>query len=244
MLKRVLFDYIRSFTWKNIVQTCCKYNNGYSLWTIIYLTILLPLSNAMIHESGQAAASYYLWAIPFLIGMIGMELLPLQIPKLMFLCPLNDEERRQYMKCVYWVRILVPIMIQVLIGVVLFLSGILKSGIVVISAFSTLSALFVVSRVIKPGYPSDKHADKDMYYACYIICFMVCVIVQMCTAMFIEEIVNGSSVYKYVLLAEIITYIIMDMLCLRSLPQFIEKNSVYEERFDIVKSKNQAGKAR
>lgn len=244
MLRRVLFDYIRSFNWKNYLHTRNTYNNGYSLWMIIYLTFLLPLTNGSIRESELAVVSYYMWEIPFLIGMMGIELFPFQIPKLMFLCPLNVEERRQYMKCVYWVRILVPTIIQIVFGTILSLLDIFKFGIVVISGFSMLSTLIVFSRVIKPAYPSDKEAEKDMNYLFYFIVFLGCIVAQMCTSMFIEEIVNGNSVYQYVLLAEIIIYTIMDVLCLRSLPKFIEKNSVYGERFDMLRSQNQPGKAR
>ncbi len=55
MLKRVLFDYIRSFRWKNIVG-CAKRIQGFgAFYWIIYLSILMPLSNKMIHESEHNA---------------------------------------------------------------------------------------------------------------------------------------------------------------------------------------------
>lgn len=238
MLKRVLSDYIRSFTWRKLIQNSDTNNNDIS-WGIMYLFFILPVIE-LPDESLFGIASYYLWVIPFIVGMRGMALLPFQIPKMMFLCPTNLEERRQYLKYVYWVRILVPIMLEVLLGTVLILFGIVTLDVVVVFAVNIASILVVFSKLTKNIHSSDDW----IYNSCYVIWFLFSVVAQMCTIMFMEEVIKGNDTYRYALIAEIMVFMVIDVFCLRSLPKSIEKNSGYGEHFDMIKPQNQPGKAR
>mgnify|MGYP007037214046 FL=1 len=109
MIKEVVYDYIRSFRWKNLQQMNKEENRFSFLWTVCYFLILLPITTRLYKESVFAISSYFLWAIPFCIGTIGIKIFPLSMKKIHFLCPMNKEERRTYSYTVYGVRILLPL---------------------------------------------------------------------------------------------------------------------------------------
>ena len=239
MVKRALFEYIGSFNWKNIVEIGRSENSFSFWWMITYFLILCPFNTRLFHETVFAIVSYYLWALPFVIGVLGIQLFPLRLKKIVFLCPMNIQERRKYSYYIFWERILIPVIIEMGTGIVLCAFGVMKPIVVFIYAFSLLTFFIMVSvKVYGSGKPKEKASEQPKSNVKYFLCILFCAIVQMCNIMFMEATINGESIYRYILLGEMVIFFLIDIYCMRALPSFIEENIAYEESYHITEQQS------
>lgn len=74
------------------------------IW-VLYCLIVLPLLLGYF-ESPRKAAVYLAAAIPFLLCILQMGLCPLRIPEMLFLCPLDEAMRMQYIRGACLFRVL------------------------------------------------------------------------------------------------------------------------------------------
>lgn len=228
MIKEVVYDYIRSFRWKNL-QQMNKDENRFGFWgTVCYFLILLPITTRLYKESVFAISSYFLWAIPFCIGTIGIKIFPLSMKKIHFLCPMNKEERRTYSYTVYGVRILLPLLIEVVLGIILCMGKMTTVSVVLLHGMGLLTFFVMGStKVYENLNKAKKESDKQFHRGMYMFFMIIYVITEMCTVMFMEQIMYGSILYRYALGIEILLFVIITIWCLRSLPEVIEKNCNY-----------------
>ena len=113
MIKRALYDYIACFRWRNFVDLYKK--SVLFVWILLF-NLMNTWSNLW-EESTSEATIYFAWVSIFLFGLIGMAMCPLKLPKIMFLSPMNEQERKSYIKISFWVRIIVPTLIGVVAGI-------------------------------------------------------------------------------------------------------------------------------
>lgn len=92
MLGKVLCDYIQSFRWSNFIEKHRTSDKFIFWWICVYQICIHVVINGEIADTAVGIAVHYLWVVPFLMGTLGIELLPLYLPKLCFLCPMNKSE--------------------------------------------------------------------------------------------------------------------------------------------------------
>lgn len=110
MNSRAVIDYFRAFRLKQLVV-------AESLLMYIYLLIgpvyfLRPEDGDGV---GAALAIYYCGMIPMLLGMTGMRLNPVGLPKVMYLCPMTQRQREDYVRTRFWARFCVPALAFVIV---------------------------------------------------------------------------------------------------------------------------------
>lgn len=101
MNSRAIKDYFRSFHWKKMFSV--------QLFMFYYWLFFGPI---MCWDkecrSMEVILIYYSGAVTLLLGMSGMHLNPVRLPKLMYLLPMNREQRESYVRTGFWIRFLAP----------------------------------------------------------------------------------------------------------------------------------------
>ena len=115
MNSRALKDYFRSFRLKQLVSAENALMYIYLLIGPIYF-FDLPGADAR----GIAMAVYYCGMIPLILGMSGMRLNPIGMPKIMFLCPMSLAQRETYVRAKFWARFYVPAFVFVVVRMILW----------------------------------------------------------------------------------------------------------------------------
>lgn len=232
MLKRALYDYVRSFTWKNFIRIYKKSN----LFMWIFLLNIFNMCNAL-DESKGGSISFLLWMFVFLLGIIGMELCPIKLPKIMYLSPMNEAERKQYLVRVYWIRIIIPTFVEAVIETILLILGIVEGYMVFTSVFYTLFAFIFVG--LEPRTYGGASWGKDTKTNLFALFGMVITAMTMlCVFILEEELHQGINGVHYALMLLTIVDVIMLIVYLSKLPKRLEKYATYEERFEILKGQN------
>ena len=153
MMTLALHNYIRAFKWQNIKET---YHNG-GWFTLIYILIFLPLIMAINYGENGPHVDIVLFSIifPLVFSMFTAGLYPMRLPKLMYLCPMNKEMRKDYILKACMIRTLVPISITVLILILLLILD-ATDWISAIGIFinHTIFAVFFGSGINMNGYGS------------------------------------------------------------------------------------------
>lgn len=103
MFKKVIHDYLGYLRWGNIRRV---YSNIGTWWIYPYMLTIFPLLTDIDESSGLAA--YYILIIPLLFAIMTLSVVPMKLPKQMFLCPMEEQERRKYIHELFAVRLLVP----------------------------------------------------------------------------------------------------------------------------------------
>lgn len=106
MLKKVIHDYLGYLRWGNIRRV---YSNIGTWWIYPYMLTIFPLLTDIDESSGLAA--YYMLTIPMLFAIMTLTVVPMKLPKQMFLCPMEEQERRRYIQELFAVRLLIPFLI-------------------------------------------------------------------------------------------------------------------------------------
>lgn len=116
MNSRAVKDYFRAFRLKELFD-------AQSLFLYIYLLLgpvcfFRPEDGDMV---GASLAVYYCGMIPMLLGMTGMRLNPVGLPKVMHLCPMSREQREDYVRAKFWARFWVPALVFAIVRTILWI---------------------------------------------------------------------------------------------------------------------------
>lgn len=246
MIKRVVYDYIKSFRWKNIRQMNKEMKDTTFWWTVQYFGVIFPVITKLYQETAFTIANYYLWMIPFCIGILGIQLLPIRLKKIIFLCPMDMQERRRYSYSIFGVRIVIPLMIQAVLGMVLCIFRVVNLVSIFVQELSVLTFFMLISvKIYGKGDIREKASEKQRYNWVFILSLIFGIIVQMINSMYLEDILNGGKIGHYVLLGEMLISLMIDFWCIRSLPDFIEKNCNYmNEDLKMMQITNQKGQGK
>ena len=116
MSSRAVEDYLRSFRIKQFVSA----ENA-----LLYIYLLIgPVYFLEPHGEitrSMAMAVYYCGMVPLIVGMSGMRLNPIGLPKIMFLCPMSLSQREEYVKAQFWARFCFPALVFVVLRIVLWI---------------------------------------------------------------------------------------------------------------------------
>lgn len=135
MIEWVLREYFSIFSWQSI-----KGSKKGSWWHIFYFMFLVPLMLQTYKEEGMLLM-YYMVMIPIVFCIWMESRHSTLLPKVMYLCPLNQEMRKQYVKYTYYTWICVPILLGILGVVVLLCLGICDviAAIIILFNITTIS---------------------------------------------------------------------------------------------------------
>lgn len=156
MLRKVWLDYLDGFRWSKI-RTFYNFNRA---WVFIYMLTMLPFIVQNNHEE-IILVEYYLTVIPLLLGFHTMAIVPLRLPKQMYLCPMGMEERQQYLKQMFWVRLVMPILLGMVLSTIGVLAGRFEWLYVGKLIFGLLSFMLAGSITYFPGSVMDRDNDKE-----------------------------------------------------------------------------------
>ncbi len=90
MTKRIVKDYFLAFRWGNFKEKVAN-----ALYMILYFTVLFPVIVGF-YEKVQYVITYYLIAIPTIHIINSGALHIMRMPKLMYMVPLNENQKREY----------------------------------------------------------------------------------------------------------------------------------------------------
>lgn len=119
-MKMIIRDYFSAFRIRNIVE---RYGgNNFANWfPFLYPLIIMPI---LVGEKMSAEPMMYVQhygvALLFLYGMFAAPLHPVALPKLLYLCPMDASERRNYIRQSYVLKIIIG-MAVVIFGTVLLI---------------------------------------------------------------------------------------------------------------------------
>ena len=93
-------------------------------------------------------------------------------------------------------------------------------------------------------YGKSDIKEKQYYDLIFILSMLFGIVGQMINCMFLEDILNGGKIGAYVLLGEMIVFLLINLWCLCSLPDFIERNCNYMNEEPKMVQTNQPERAR
>jgi len=237
MLRKVWLDYLEGFRWSKI-RAFYNFNRA---WIFIYMLTMLPFIVQNNHEE-IVLAEYYLVVIPVLLGFHTMAIIPLRLPKQMYLCPMGMNERQQYLKQMFWVRLMMPL----LIGTVLSAIGmlVLRFDWIYVGKqlFGLLSFMLAGSITYFPGSVMDRDNDKDKeHFTDKRLKGLKTagVVGQVTTLIYVVLLIFqvGDTDMWITKLSDILMLpiIISDIWLLRYLPTVLELNVDYENAYEVLK---------
>ncbi len=147
MRKRIIQDYFEAFRWSKSKEA---YKKG-SWYTFFCFLFIVPV-NSKFYENERKALAYLCIVIPIMFCMFSSTLHPMRLPKVMFLCPMQESERREYIVQSCWLRMSIHILIGVLGGVILLLNGICDPVCIGGSLFNIVVLAFFLSGINANGY--------------------------------------------------------------------------------------------
>ena len=173
-----------------------------------------------------------------------MAIIPLRLPKQMYLCPMGMNERQQYLKQMFWVRLMMPL----LIGAVLSAIGmlVLRFDWIYVGKqlFGLLSFMLAGSITYFPGSVMDRDNDKDKeHFTDKRLKGLKTagVVGQVTTLIYVVLLIFqvGDTDMWITKLSDILMLpiIISDIWLLRYLPTVLELNVDYENAYEVLKEK-------
>ena len=158
MFQKALFDYLENLkiklNWKKLEFA--------KVWIFVYMLVILPCMMAGTGK-GIALDSYYLMVIPMAFGIYSISAVPIQLPKQMYLCPLEQSERHRYMRDIYWIRLVTPILLEVIFHVTSACCGItgwIEAGLQIYALSAMLICISILeSQFLKP----DREEKEDLH---------------------------------------------------------------------------------
>lgn len=155
MLRKVLEDYRDGFRWSRFKET---YHFS-MLWMYVYLLAFFPIILDM-NEKTELLARYYTMALPLLFGIYSLSAVPIRLPKQMFLCPLNEDEREKYAKTLFVVRLLGPVLFGAVTYSVAAIAGWMDTECLWFEFFGLVSMMICGSITSWPGSTWERSDTK------------------------------------------------------------------------------------
>lgn len=118
MTKKIIREYFEAFRWERLKAI---YKN-WRWWPYLYMLFVFP-SIAHVYENRNGMLIFYLIMVPFLYCVLSASLHGMILPKIMYLCPMGWDKRKEYITKTCIFRTMIPIMIGLLCTVALVLTG-------------------------------------------------------------------------------------------------------------------------
>jgi hypothetical protein len=229
MTKHLLKEYLHAFRWKNIKD---NYHNG-NLWFYIYFLLIMPvclLPNIVDIRSGII---FYGWSIPVAFLFFSVDLHPLTMSKLSYLCPMNRDERLYYLKQRRWIRILFPCVIEMIVIIAMLFTGICNRGVLLyvlllfITLALSLSLCDTILRKTSAATTPRRHWESINMLLLLFEMFIL-----------IEQILSTDSIKRWEIIAAFLIYFFLNLpimlRILRDQQQVLETYLLYENTLCVV----------
>lgn len=225
MVKRALHDYALGFRWRNLVQLYKKS----MLFVWISLFNLFLTFDSLWEETTRGTIVYLVWGFVFIFGLIGMTLSPLKLPKVMFLSPMNKQERKQYIQISFWVQVLIPTLMGSVIGIFLIIFRVVKSNIVILSLLNLLICLVFCAIEPKGFYQNEyiKQSTKSRVFS--IVGVILSMGIELSLIFWEKRLGQEWNICHITIGVAMVTVGIMTAIYLKKLPKHLEIYAVYEE---------------
>lgn len=115
MWKNIAGDYYRAYSWRGIKEMW-KTNTG-ALVAMIYPVIVMLLQMRSAEKS-----SFLIVYLPMLYILFSVYMHPVRLCKMMYLCPMEADRRRRYIRCAYCFRLVLHMSVAVIGTGILMLS--------------------------------------------------------------------------------------------------------------------------
>ena len=237
MLRKVWLDYLEGFRWSKI-RAFYNFNRA---WVFIYMLTMLPFIVQNNHEE-IILVEYYLTVIPILLGFHTMAIIPLRLPKQMYLCPMGMEERQQYLKQMFWVRLVMPILLGMVLSTIGVLAGRFEWLYVGKLLFGLLSFMIAGSITYFPGSVMDRDNDKEKEHftdkrlkGLKTIGMIGQVTGLIYVVLLIFQVGDTDMWIRYLSDILMLPIIISDLWTLRYLSTVLELNVDYENAYEVLK---------
>lgn len=116
MLKMILKDY--RMTWK---QGLANVYNSAGNFLPIYLMIYPLLGGT--DYNGKEEIIYYAGIGAYVLAILLSRMFPNRLEKTLYFCPMEREEREEYVRTAYWLRVLVPVVFLGIAQLVIIILG-------------------------------------------------------------------------------------------------------------------------
>lgn len=156
MFRKAISDYLESLKIK--VNKKLEFSK---VWIFFYMLVLLPCMMAG-NGKGIALSNYYVMVIPMLFGIYSTSVAPIELPKQMYLCPMEQSERHRYVTNMYWIRLLVPLFVGMVFHVTGAWSGITNWTEAVLQMYALAAMMLCISVMTFPSAKIDGE-QKDVY---------------------------------------------------------------------------------
>lgn len=237
MLRKVWLDYLDGFRWSKI-RAFYNFNRA---WVFIYMLTMLPFIVQNNHEE-IILVEYYLTVIPILLGFHTMAIVPLRLPKQMYLCPMGMEERQQYLKQMFWVRLVMPILLGMVLSTIGVVAGRFEWLYVGKLLFGLLSFMIAGSITYFPGSVMDRDNDKEKEHftdnrlkGLKTIGMIGQVTGLIYAVLLIFQVGDTDMWIRYLSDILVLPIIISDLWTLRYLSTVLELNVDYENAYEVLK---------
>ena len=237
MLRKVWLDYLEGFRWSKI-RAFYNFNRA---WVFIYMLTMLPFIVQNNHEE-IILVEYYLTVIPILLGFHTMAIVPLRLPKQMYLCPMGMEERQQYLKQMFWVRLVMPILLGMVLSTIGVVAGRFEWLYVGKLLFGLLSFMIAGSITYFPGSVMDRDNDKEKEHftdnrlkGLKTIGMIGQVTGLIYAVLLIFQVGDTDMWIRYLSDILVLPIIISDLWTLRYLSTVLELNVDYENAYEVLK---------
>lgn len=157
MFQKALLDYLESL--KINIKGKIEFAK---VWIFVYMLVILPCTLAG-NGKGIALDSYYIMVIPVMFGIYSLSVAPIQLPKQMYLCPMEQSERHGYVRNMYWIKLVTPILLGVIFHVTSACCGItgwIEAGLQIYALAAMLICISILeSQFLKP----DREEKEDLH---------------------------------------------------------------------------------
>lgn len=239
MLRKVWLDYLEGFRWSKIRA----FYNFSRAWIFIYMMTMLPFIVQNNHEE-IVLVEYYLIVIPLLLGFHSMAIIPLRLPKQMYLCPMGMKERQQYLKQMFWVRLVVPVFLGIVLSTIGMAVGRFDWIYIGKQIFGLVSFLITGSITYFPGSVMDRDNDKEKEHftdkrlkGLKTIGMIGQVTGLIYAVLLIFQVGETDMWIRYLSDILVLPIIISDLWTLCYLPTVLELNVDYENAYEVLKEK-------
>lgn len=116
MLKLILKDY--GATWKQGVANA-YHNSGF----FIYFYLLLYPAIVWMGNPASQQSIYYVGVLGYLLTGMLSRMFSNRLEKTLYFCPIDKEQRKEYVRCAYWFRVLFPMTVLAIAELVMVVIG-------------------------------------------------------------------------------------------------------------------------
>lgn len=220
------------------------------VWVYVYMLVLLPCMIAG-NGKGIGLGQYYFMVIPMLFGMYSMNVVPIQLPKQMFLCPMAEWERKSYARQLYWLRFLVTVVLGLVFHGAGMVFGIMNWKEALIQQLGLTSMMLCISISTFPGSRWDGGEEKDRYYmytsrmkglgVASVLGLLISLFYKVILVYNVKWQWQTSVLFRIYSIASVAGMVITSIWVLFYLKPFFELITDYEYSYDVWKSQKVLG---